>query len=114
MGFRRDANLYMASFDIFVLPSRYEGLPLSLLEAMAQGCPVVVSNVGGMREVVRDGTEGYVVPSQDPLALASSVGVLLDDPEKRTAMGRAAAQRVEEFSIEASMRQVEEVYSSLL
>jgi glycosyltransferase involved in cell wall biosynthesis len=81
--------------DLFVLSTHWEGLPLVILEAMAQGLPVVATAVDGVPEAVADGETGYTVPHADPAALADALGRLLDDPVRATAMGRAGRARVE-------------------
>jgi len=83
----------MSFLDVFVLPSRQEGLPLALLEAMARARPVVASRTGGIPEVLTDGT-GIMVPPGDAPALAAQVVRLLDDRTLADQMGRAARQRV--------------------
>ena len=101
LGPRLDAAALMASFDVFVLPSRVEGLPVALLEAMALRRPVVVTPVGGVPEVVRDGREGLHAPVGDPDAVARAVDRLLRAPEEAAALGAAAAARVRrDFSVD--------------
>src|SRR5262249_46850678 len=73
LGYRDDVSSWLRQFDVFTLPSLSEGLPMSLLEAMAAGVPVVVTGVGGMPEVVSDGLTGFVVPAEDPDALAAKL-----------------------------------------
>jgi glycosyltransferase involved in cell wall biosynthesis len=77
-GFRSDVTSFIAALDLFVSSSRWEGLPLVLLEALLQGKPVVVTDVGGNREVVRPGRTGLIVPSEDPEALAAAILEALD------------------------------------
>jgi glycosyltransferase involved in cell wall biosynthesis len=94
LGNRNDMRRLLAAADIFALPSRWEGLPVALLEAMGMGLPVVATRVEGVEDVVRDGTEGALVPPGDIGALASALADLVDHPEKRRKMGRAARARV--------------------
>jgi glycosyltransferase involved in cell wall biosynthesis len=101
LGPRSDAVALMCQFDVFVLPSRVEGLPVALLEAMALERPVVVTPVGGVPEVVRDGKDGLHVPVDQPKALAEAIHLLLRSPEVAAALGRSAAARVRgEFGLE--------------
>ena len=113
-GYRPDAPRIASAFDVFVLPSVNEGLSIALIEAMAQGKPSVVTNAGGLPEVVRDGVEGLVVPAQDPQALAAGVLRLLADPAVRTRMGEAARRRARDFDIRRAVARMEEVYAELL
>ena len=89
-------NLFelLAAADIFVLPSRWEGLPLALLEAMVAGLPVVATRVEGVEEVVEDGLHGYLTPLEDPNALANAILQLSSDSERRRTMGEAARKRI--------------------
>ena len=104
----------MGAFDVFVLSSRHEGLPISLLEAMAVGRPVVATRAGGIPEVLTDGRDGLVVPSGDPMALADAVLRLLRDAALRERLGLAARRRAADFDIRAAVRRQEEVYEGLL
>ena len=90
------AARYFPAFDVLCLPSLEEALPLSLIEAMAAGCAVVASRVGGIPEVVRDGVEGLLVPPGDPQALAEALERLLVDPGRLADMRRAARRRYDE------------------
>jgi glycosyltransferase involved in cell wall biosynthesis len=112
-GFRIDAPRVMSAFDVFVLPSIHEGLPIALVEAMALGRPVVATRVGGLPEVVRDGTEGFLVPSGDPVALADAIVTILGSHSLREQMGRAGRRRAKEFDIERPVHRIETVYEEL-
>lgn len=97
LGYRDDAVGWLGSMDVFALPSLSEGLPLSLLEAMAAGIPTVITEVGGMPEVVQDGLTGCIVPPGSPEALASKILFLLENPPIAAEMGAAARDRVREL-----------------
>lgn len=101
--------------DVFVLPSRTEGLPVSIMEAMLAGVAVVATDVGSVREVVEDGVTGLVVPPEDPTAVAAAIVELRDDPQQRRAMG-AAGRRVAEdrFTIEATVREYCSLFEQIL
>ena len=113
-GERDDIPGLLASADVFVLSSRSEGMPLSILEAMAAGLPVVASAVGGVPELVLDGETGLLVPPGDPAALAAGLRRLLEDPARRRrgVAGRERAQR--EFGLERFRREHVELYERLL
>jgi glycosyltransferase involved in cell wall biosynthesis len=105
----------LASCDLFVLPSLYEGLPLSLLEAMAAGRPVVATDVAGSNEVVRHAESGLLVPPADPVALADAIRRILADPAQAERLARAGQGRVQrEFSVERTVRGVDAVYEQVL
>lgn len=82
LGSRDDVRALMAEADAFVLPSEFEGLPLVLLEAMAAGLPVIGTRVCGIREVIRDGVCGRLVPAADPAALGLAILEALLNPKK--------------------------------
>ena len=93
LGERHDVPELLAAADVFVLSSRSEGAPLSVLEAMAAGLPVVASAVGGVPELVVDGETGLLVPPGEPAALAEALARLLDDPGLRERLGAAGRER---------------------
>ena len=97
--------------DLYVAASTKEGLPLAVLEAMGAGLAVVATDVPGHRDVVAHGTTGLLVPPGDARALATAIGTLLDDPERRARMGRAGRARVlSEFSIQPMVAKTAEIY----
>ena len=110
-----DVRRALAAMDVFVLPSKEEGMSNALLEAMAAGRPVVATAVGGTREVIDGITNGILVPSADPTAMAGEVLALLDDPVRATRMGREAQRLVERrFSARAAVARLEQFYESRL
>ncbi len=111
LGFRDDVADLLAASDLFLLPSLTEGMPLSVLEAMAQRLPIVATSVGGIPELVRDGVHGLLVPTNDPAALADAVGKLANDPSMRAAMGESGYNRVkDDFSFAQMARRYEDLY----
>jgi glycosyltransferase involved in cell wall biosynthesis len=113
-GYREDAQRIAASFDVFALTSEHEGLSIALIEALALGKPAVVTNVGGLLEVVRDDVEGLIVPVGDRHALTQTLIRLLLDPELRFRLGRQARSRAREFDIRRAVRRIEQVYEEVL
>jgi glycosyltransferase involved in cell wall biosynthesis len=103
-----------AAADVFCLPSWWEAMPLSVLEAMAAGLPVVATDVGDVRRSVVDGVTGHVVPVRSPEKLADALEHVLVDPERRRAMGAAGRARVVEmFSADVTAARVSELYDEL-
>jgi glycosyltransferase involved in cell wall biosynthesis len=106
---------HLSTTDVFVLPSRSEGFSNAIVEAMAASLPVVATNVGGNAEAVEDGITGFIVPSDDPGALASAIVQLLADPAKAAAMGAAGKRRTaEKFTTEIMMGRTVATYRKLL
>ncbi|MGE5222436.1 MAG: glycosyltransferase [Omnitrophica WOR_2 bacterium] len=115
LGFREDIPALLAMADVFVLPSLYEGMPLSLLEAMSAGKAVVASAIPGVDEVVKHGETGLLVPPADPGRLAAEIRNLLDNPGLATRLGQAARQFVQcEYSQDTMVKRVCGVYEELL
>ncbi|MCH8216073.1 MAG: glycosyltransferase family 4 protein [Planctomycetes bacterium] len=96
LGWRTDVDRLMRCAELFVLPTHYfEGLPVSILEAMACGKPVIATRHRGCEDAVVDQETGYLIPTKDPTQLAKRMAELLDDEALRSRMGRAGRQRVE-------------------
>lgn len=114
-GFRRDLPQVYAAFDVFVMSSLREGLPNSILEAMALGVPVVTTDVAGAKELVVNNETGFVVDQKDVQGLASSILKILDHETIRSNMGLAGRERVEnDFSFLQRLRRIEDLYSQIL
>ncbi|MDC0682805.1 glycosyltransferase family 4 protein [Sorangium atrum] len=114
LGFRKDVPDLLVAADFFTLPSRDEGLPLAVLEAMARGLPVVVTPVGGVPEVVRHEEHGLIVPVDGHDALADAIERLASDPALGRRLGEAGHVRVrDDFSFEKMTRKYEQLYFRL-
>ena len=115
VGSRRDAVSLLPAFDIFVLTSKSEGLPNTVMEAMAAGLPCVCTDVGGCRELVEEGMTGYLVAADDPRALAERILDLAADPSRRARMGQAGRRRISTgYSVEQLVSRVEQILLRLL
>ena len=106
-------HLYQKT-SLFVLPSHHEGLPTVMLEAMACGCPVLATDVGGVPDIIKDGVNGVLIPAKDSRRMASVIQSLLADPEKLYEMGVQARETVEErFSWDKIGKNFIDLYSSI-
>lgn len=114
-GFREDVARWLFAADLFVLPSRLEGLPNALLEAMATGLPVLATDLGGCREAVASGESGLLVAPDDASSLEAALVRLLDDAALRARLGAAAARVIaERFTLDAVAPRYLELYRRLL
>lgn len=112
---RTDLPGLLRSASVVVVPSRYENLPLSVLEGMACGVAVVASRVGGVPEMMDDGVEGTLVSPEDPKALGAALARLLGDPNLAARMGAAGRRRVlAEFTWDSVAARIEAAYAELL
>lgn len=115
LGQRNDVRELLQGCDMFVLPSLYEGLPLSIMEAMASGKPVIASNIGGVKELIRDGETGCLVTPGDPHALARAINTLVSKPALSRKLAMAGKGLVEkEFSAESMVAAVTGIYNRRL
>ncbi|MBI5788219.1 MAG: glycosyltransferase family 4 protein [Candidatus Schekmanbacteria bacterium] len=104
----------MNSLDIFVLPSLWEGLARTLLEALACGKPIVATKAGGNPEQVENGVNGFLTPLKDPTGLAEAIISLLVNDEQRLKFGKAARKKAEgEFDLNNNVAQIENIYHQL-
>lgn len=115
LGLRTDIPDILAAADVFVLSSDYEGNPLSVMEAMAAGLPVIGTSAGGTKDIVEDGVEGYLVPPGDAQTLSKTMMFLMANRETRQVMGNAAMRRArKQFSVSTMVRSYEELYEDLI
>lgn len=115
VGARRDLGNLLGAMDVFVLPSLWEGLPLSMVLAMGAGVPVVTTSVGGVPEVVEHGRTGLLVPPADAGSLADALARLFEDPKLRARLGEAGrASVVPRFGMERYVTSVVQLYDHLL
>jgi glycosyltransferase involved in cell wall biosynthesis len=114
LGYRTDVKDLMAAADLFVLASAFEGLPVSIMEAMASGLPVVATAVGGVPEAVVDGETGLLVPPRDASALAGALLRLARDPDLRAAMATKARVGSEAFDIRTAVAAQQTAYAELV
>ncbi len=114
LGYREDAVRVLAACDVFVLASLFEGMPVSLMEALALGVPVVATAVGGIPELVTNGVEGLLVRPSAPEALATALGELIADPARRAEMSQAAAARAAQLDVRSAACRIEDVYRAVV
>jgi len=103
----------MAGCDVFVLGSRWEGLPVALMEASALGLPIVATRVGGIPDSFHDGLDAILVEPGSPGALAGAIERLADDEPLRRRIGEAAQARAEDFDVRRAVARIEAVYRSV-
>lgn len=111
IGATHDVAPYLQAADLFVLPSSYEGLSVSLLEAMSSGLPAVATCVGGNPEVIAQNENGWLVPPGDAKALRFAIITLFQDTPRREAMGRNAREHiVRNYELAVTARKLRELY----
>jgi glycosyltransferase involved in cell wall biosynthesis len=115
LGARTDVTALLPALDIFVLGSRFEGLPISLLEAMGSQVACVATEVGGIPEALRSGREGWLVPPMRPEALADALAHVLADRALRERLATGGYERVAaDFSIDRAVRRTHALYEEVL
>lgn len=111
LGARKDVPEILSECQVFVLLSGYEGLPISILEAMSAGLPVIASAVGGVPELVEHGVTGYLIPPGETKALGTTLGQLIADPGLRRRLGDAGRRAWQErFTLEHMVKKTEAIY----
>jgi glycosyltransferase involved in cell wall biosynthesis len=114
-GYQSDVAGFYRLFDAFVLPSVNEGTPVSAIESLASGTPVVANRVGGVPDVVRDGVDGFLVEAGDTKSAADRLAQLAADPRLRTRLGKTGRRNVfERYSVARLVDDVDRLYRSLL
>jgi glycosyltransferase involved in cell wall biosynthesis len=103
LGLRTDVARLLSAADLFLLTSISEGIPLTIIEAMAAGLPIVATHVGGLAEMIEDGKTGFLVPAGDSDAIARRILTIADDPELRTRLGRVGRDRAFQMFSEQQM-----------
>jgi glycosyltransferase involved in cell wall biosynthesis len=114
-GFRNDLEKIYADLDISVISSLNEGLPVAVIESMTAGIPVVSTDVGGVRELIDDGIQGFIVPPNDPVSLADRIEELIEDDKLRKEFGKAATRKVYPYhDYRRLIDDMEELYSAIV
>jgi len=114
-GLQTEVKPWLSAFDIFMMTSSFEGLPIALLEAMSMECAVVCTDAGGIKEVIRDGEDGFLVPVDSWPQIETPLSRLISQPELIEKYGQQARHRVETaFSMKVMVAQIEECYDQVL
>ena len=114
-GYQEEVGPFFAAFDVFVLPSANEGTPVTAIEALASGCTVVATRVGGVPDVVQDGEDGILIEPDSPEQLANALVLLAGDPELRARMGAAGRTRtLPRYAVSRLIDDVDALYRELL
>jgi glycosyltransferase involved in cell wall biosynthesis len=115
LGERADTQDLYPAFDLFLLTSVREGMPLVIIEAMACALPVVSTNVGGIRDIVKDGSNGFLVPSGDASAMADRVKALMENTTERVRIGRTAREFFEQnLSVDRMVDRYENIFREVV
>lgn len=113
LGYRDDATRLIAAADLYVLASHHEGLPVTVMEALALGVPVIAPAVGGLGQAVTDGESGLLVTPDDPVALADAIERAVRDPDLRAHLAAGAARAGEQYASAHAVERIEELYQEL-
>lgn len=112
LGARNDVACILQDFDVFVLPSLAEGIPLTILEAMATALPVISTEVGGVPELIENNAQGYLIKPKDVKGLATKIKLYIDKPELMVQHGTSGRKKVEKnFSLQAMTKQYLQIYA---
>jgi glycosyltransferase involved in cell wall biosynthesis len=114
LGPRQDVWRLLAGADMFVLPSRHEGMPVAVMEATSMAVPLVLSAVGDLPQLFADGVDALMVAPEQPEALAGAITTLAGDDELRVLLSRASAARSGLFDVTSSTRTIEAIYDELV
>ena len=114
MGFQTDVNSFLKISDLFVLPSKEEGLGSSILDAQAAGLPVIASKTGGIPQIIQNGDTGILVPVDDPKSLAKQIMRLKKNDKLRHNLSQAALESIKQFSIEKTIDKYISLYKKLI
>jgi L-malate glycosyltransferase len=115
LGYQEDVAPWYAVCDAVILTSAHEGTPVTIIEALAAGRPVVATRVGGIPDVVDEGETGFLVREGDTHAMAERLEILARDPERRVALGREGrARMLERYAVERLVADVDALYRELL
>jgi len=115
VGLQTEVRPYLAAFDIYMISSMFEGLPIALLEAMASGCAAISTDAGGIKEVIRHDHDGLLCSVEDPQGLTSLAVGLLTSDEKRKQLAFAGRKRVEDhFGMDKMVFHLEKLYDEVL
>lgn len=113
-GFIENINIFYQGLDLYINTSIHEGLPMSILEAMAHGLPIIAPNIGGIKEILQDGIEGYLVDGRNPKMFSEKCIQLASDKNLRRTMGKASREKIiNEFSLEKMAKNYYDLYSSV-
>lgn len=113
-GLETEVRPYLAMFDVYMMCSVFEGLPIALLEAMAMECPIVSTDAGGIKEVIRHQVDGWLCPVEKPHDLVDMAGALLAEKDQRVHYAKHARKRVvEAFSMKKMVSELEALYNGL-